>query len=120
MRITYKTTAITLLLFAALTAYAKSLTVTIKSSLVCEMCEENIRDGLIYEKGIKRITFDLEKSEIYVKYNPKQTDLQEIKAKIIALGYTADELKADKKAFEGLPGCCKSKEACEALEKGGS
>lgn len=116
MRNIHKSLSITLFVFMALAVYAKSLTTTIKSSLVCEMCEENIRDGLIYEKGIKRITFDLEKSEIYVKYNPKHINVQEIKEKIVALGYSADEMKADKNAFDQLPGCCKSKEACEALE----
>ena len=117
MRTTYKTLAITLLLFTTITLYAKSLTVAIKSTLVCEMCEEIVRDGLVYEKGIKRITFDLDKSEIYVKYNPKHITIEEIKTKIIGLGYAADEMKADKKAFDQLPGCCKSKEACEALEE---
>lgn len=98
-------------LLIGLVVYAKTQTATIKSSMVCQMCEDNIRNGLIYEKGIKKITFNLDENEIYVKFNPKQTTLEEIKKKITLLGYAADELPADKEAFDALAGCCKTKDA---------
>lgn len=37
----------------------------------------------------------------------KKTDLQAIKEGISMLGYDADEVKANEKAYEKLDGCCK-------------
>ncbi len=106
-------------LLISLVAWAKTEMVTIKSSLVCEMCEDNIRNGLIYEKGIKRVTFDLEKAEVYVKYNPKQINLEKIETLITKIGYDANEKKADPVAFKKLDPCCQSKEKCLEMENHG-
>jgi len=117
MNTTIRNIGIASLLFVSVVAYAKTLTQTIKSTIICTECEDRIRNGLIYEKGIKRVTFDLEAAEINVKYNPKQITLDEIRTKITKLGYDADEMKADKAAFDVLPGCCQVKGKCEDDEK---
>lgn len=36
----------------------------------------------------------------------KKTDEETIKKKITLIGYDADELVADQKAHDALPGCC--------------
>lgn len=105
------------MLLISVVAYAKTVSETIKSSIICGECEDRIRNGLIYEKGVKRINFDLETAEIFVKYNPKQITLEEIRAKITELGYDADEMKADKAAYDVLPGCCQVKGKCLDDEK---
>lgn len=106
-------------LLISLVAWAKSQEATIKSSLVCGMCEDNIRNGLVYEKGIKRVTFDLDKSEVYVKFNPKHISLNEIETLITEIGYDANEKKADPIAFKNLDECCQSKEKCLEMENHG-
>lgn len=100
------------MLLVSIAAFGKTLSETIKSSIVCEECEDRVRNGLIYEKGIKRVTFDLETAEIFVKYNPKQITLDEIRTKITELGYDADDKKANEEAFKALPGCCQAKGKC--------
>jgi copper chaperone CopZ len=50
---------------------------------------------------------DEAKSTITVYYNPKKTNLQEIKTAISKLGYDADDVKADQTAYASLDGCCK-------------
>jgi len=117
MKTTLRNIGILSLLFVSAMAYAKTMTDIIKSSIVCEECEERIRNGLIYEKGIKRVTFDLETSEITVKYNPKQITLDEIRTKITKIGYDADDMKANKEAFNELPGCCQAKGLCDDGDK---
>ncbi|MBI3142223.1 MAG: heavy-metal-associated domain-containing protein [Bacteroidetes bacterium] len=104
-----------MLLGATGQSWAKTANITIKSSMVCGMCEETIRNGLVYEKGIKRVTFDLDKNEIYIKYNPKQIGPDDIRARISALGYDADGVKANETAFKNLDACCQSKDKCEEL-----
>ena len=54
-----------------------------------------------YELDDKAMTFT-------IYYNSKKTTLQAIKKGISKLGYDADEVKADPKAYESLDGCCKA------------
>lgn len=86
---------------------AKSETIVIKSSMVCDMCQDAIRDGLAYVKGIRRVTTDLDNNEITVKYNPKRISAEDIKQEITKIGYAADDMEADEAAYAALPECCK-------------
>ena len=86
-------------------------TITIKSSTVCDMCKERIERELVFEKGIKNVKVDISANTITVKYRTDKTDEQAIKQAISKLGYWADEVAADKDAFDKLPECCK-KEGC--------
>ena len=93
-------------LFTALitiTANAKPVTITIKSTIICDECTERVRNALVYEKGIKKITTDLKTQEIYVKYNPKKIDEATIKKLIAAVGYNADDVKRNETVYEALP-----------------
>ena len=84
----------------------KTETVTIKSSTVCGMCETAIESNLIYEKGVQKVEVDLATSTVAVTYNPRKTDVATLRTALTKLGYAADELSADPKAFAKLPGCC--------------
>ncbi|MCB0736753.1 MAG: heavy-metal-associated domain-containing protein [Bacteroidetes bacterium] len=97
----------------AFAVMAKTETIVIKSSLVCGMCEDAIRDGLAFEKGIKRVSTDVDANEITIKFNPKKISAEDIKHKIAHLGYDADDVKADEHAYEELPACCKKGGSCD-------
>jgi len=86
--------------------------ITVKSSVVCEMCKETIEEGLAYEKGIKRVFVDVEENTIYVKFNEKKLSEGEIKKKITELGYAADDMKPVKEAYDKLHACCQKPGAC--------
>lgn len=100
-----------LFVFVGLNAYSqkkgKVETVVIQTSAECEQCEERIEGGLNYTKGVKFAELDMNTMKLTVKYRPDQISLEEIKKKIASLGYDADEVKADPKALEELPACCK-------------
>lgn len=81
--------------------------IQIKTSLMCKMCKERITNGLIYEKGIKDVTIDIPSKIVTVKYNTKQTTPDQIRTKISKMGYDADQVPGDAKAYEKLPACCK-------------
>jgi hypothetical protein len=59
-------------------------------------------------KGLKMYELDDKAMTFTVYYNAKKTTLQTIKEGISKLGYDADEVKADPKAYENLDGCCKA------------
>jgi periplasmic mercuric ion binding protein len=86
---------------------AKDTTVVIQTSAECEMCEKRIEKALIFEKGIKEVKVDVESGKVIVRYNPSRITLDKIRQLLSKAGYDADDVKADEKAFNKLPECCK-------------
>jgi copper chaperone CopZ len=85
-------------------------TLKIKTSAQCEMCKERIENALAYEKGIVNSNLDLKTKIVTVVYKPSKTNSDKIKMALSQVGYDADDVKADPKAYSKLPACCKKKE----------
>jgi copper chaperone CopZ len=96
-----------LAILTATAAFAKSESATIKTSIQCSMCEKRILKNLPYEKGVKDVKVDVDNKTVWVEFDPTKTDLGKLKAAIAKLGYNADEVARDAKAYEKLPACCK-------------
>ena len=94
-----------LLMFGAVSLYAQTDTVRIKTSAVCEQCKDKIENDLSFEKGVKKVNLDLGTKEVMVVYNTQKTTPAKIAEAITKIGYDADGLKADAKAFKKLPDC---------------
>lgn len=82
-------------------------TVKIKTSAICEMCKATIEKKLAFTKGVTESNLHLDDKVVTVIYNPKKTDVQNIKKSISEAGYDADEVIADEKGYNGLSSCCK-------------
>jgi copper chaperone CopZ len=82
--------------------------ITLKSSIVCEMCKATIEEGLAYTKGVKTTRVDVRNNEIYVKYKPKKITEKEVKEAINELGYVAGDMKPTREQYNDLHGCCKA------------
>jgi copper chaperone CopZ len=87
--------------------YAQSDTVRIKTVAVCEMCKETIEHDLSFVKGVEKSTLDLKANVITVVYDSKKTNPDKIRTEISRSGYDADSVKADPKAVNKLPACCR-------------
>jgi copper chaperone CopZ len=74
------------------------------------MCEETIVAELTMRKGVKKVSFNLETSEVTVTYNSVKTSEDELREAISEIGYSADDVKAAEAAYEKLPNCCKKPE----------
>lgn len=85
----------------------KEETIKIKTSVVCSMCKEKIESNMIYEKGVREVVLDVKSKICTITYKTSKTDALKLKTAITKLGYDADELKADEKAYAKLPACCK-------------
>lgn len=85
----------------------KGTPLIMKTSGQCEMCKDRLETAFAYEKGVYSSSFDIETKEFTVYYNPKKTDPDKIRKAVNAVGYDADDTKADPKAYSKLPGCCK-------------
>jgi mercuric ion binding protein len=105
-----KKTSIIVMLFLTISfvvAQSNSAEVKILTSAVCETCKETLEHYLSFEKGVKTAKLDLDTKFITVVYNPAKTDEQKIRVAVTKIGYDADSLKADPKAYSKLPKCCK-------------
>ncbi|MCX7908419.1 MAG: cation transporter [Ignavibacteria bacterium] len=79
----------------------------IKSSVVCEMCKERIEKQLKKVKGILNVDVILDTKTIKVEFDTTKVSLADIKLTISKIGYDADEVKKDPKAYKKLPKCCR-------------
>lgn len=110
-----KTTVITMLIlligmsgaYARETEKKKVKEIEIKTSAVCSMCKDRIEEYMAYEKGVKEAILDLETKVLTIKYKTQRTTPDELRKAVTKIGYDADDLEADPKAYEKLPACCK-------------
>jgi mercuric ion binding protein len=80
--------------------------VKIKTSAQCDMCKKRIEDGLYSQKGVVEAVLNIETKIITIKYRKNKTSEDELRIYISSLGYSADDVQADKTAYDQLPGCC--------------
>lgn len=98
-------------LFSALEGIAQVDTVKIATSSLCGTCKKKIEHDLSFEKGVKKSEVDIDTKVVTVIYDSKKTNPDKIRMAITKSGYDADSLKADPKAFNRLPDCCKDPDA---------
>jgi copper chaperone CopZ len=67
-------------------------------------------EELLYAKGVKHVEVDLDAGLVHVDLDPRKTDADGVRVALTRIGYQADELPADPKAFNALPGCCQRPE----------
>jgi copper chaperone CopZ len=88
----------------------KKEVVKIKTSAECGMCEKAIEKNLSFEKGVKKVDMDLSTKEVTVTFNPKKTNPESIRKAISNMGYDADNVPANNKAYNKLDKCCQKGE----------
>lgn len=84
----------------------KIATVVIQTSAQCGMCKKTIESGLASLQGVESAVLNLSNKKVRVRYYRNQTNADAIRRKIAAVGYDADTVAADPKAYQALPACC--------------
>ncbi len=82
-------------------------TIKIKTSSQCDECKETIEEALAFEKGVKTAELDVETKIVTVTYKKGKTSPEKIRKAISKVGYDADDVPADLKAYSKLDACCK-------------
>ena len=104
-----------LFMFAGLySADGKFETIKIKTSSQCGECKERIEEALAFEKGVKTAELDVETKIVTVTYKKSKTSPEKIRKAISKVGYDADKVAADPKAYSKLDACCKKPDDPEA------
>ncbi len=81
--------------------------IKIKTSSQCGMCKEAIEKAMAFEKGVKNSELNVESKVVTIKYDATKTTPEKIRLAISKVGYDADDVKADEKAYNKLSPCCK-------------
>jgi cation transport ATPase len=106
-------TLLTLLIAATSFGQSKVATINVKASIYCDHCHQcescwsRMENAVYMEKGIKRVDLDEETKTLKVVYLPSKTSPEKIRKAISRVGFDADDVKADAKAYEKLDPCCK-------------
>lgn len=82
-------------------------TVKILTSAVCGMCKTRIESKVAYEKGVVSVVLDIDTKICTIVYKTEKTDPDKLRQAISKIGYDADTVPANPKAYEKLPACCK-------------
>jgi len=105
-----KTGIILMMVLLTASTYAaggKFETIKIKTSSQCGECKERIEEALAFEKGVKTAELDVETKIVTVTYKKNKTSPEKIRKAISKVGYDADDVAADTKAYSKLDACCK-------------
>ncbi|MFW5645368.1 MAG: heavy-metal-associated domain-containing protein [Bacteroidota bacterium] len=103
-----KKLAFVFLLFIGLTVYSqKTDTLEILTSSQCGMCKDRIEKAMAYERGVTEFELGLSDKILRVVYKPRRTNPDKIRKAVSDIGYDADDVKADERAYSKLPACCK-------------
>ena len=76
-------------------------------TIMCGMCEANIKDAFSSTNGIFKVNVDLDSKSGQVFYASEKVSLAQIETAISNAGYKANEKEAEKSAYDKLPRCCK-------------
>ncbi len=89
-------------------AQSSNDTLRIETSAICGMCKTRLESELGFLRGLKSAALNLDSKLLTVVYNSKKLSPAAIRSKISSLGYRADSVAANPKAFEALPACCQA------------
>ena len=77
------------------------------NTIQCGMCTDKIASGLGKLEGVVKVDVDLEKKIGKVVYKAGVINLGVIEKAIAAIGYDANNIPAEPKAYSELDMCCK-------------
>lgn len=105
--------AFCLIVVQSVAAQGKTETVIIKTPTdcnhckVCETCAQKLETDLYYVRGIKLVTYNEADSTTTIVYKTKLIAPDKIRQEISKLGFDADNIQADPKAYAKRDDCCK-------------
>jgi periplasmic mercuric ion binding protein len=81
-------------------------TVTIKVLGNCDMCKARIEKAAKID-GVSKAEWNKNTKILTLAYDPSVVACDDIQKRIVAVGHDTEKYKADSKAYNSLPGCCK-------------
>lgn len=76
----------------------------------CDMCKNRI-EAAVKSAGAANAGWDSKTKMLSVTYDPSKTNRAAIEKKVALAGHDTEKVRADDKAYNSLPGCCKYERA---------
>ncbi len=73
----------------------------------CGMCESRIEKAAKSVEGVSTANWNQETQMVEVSYDKSKTDIEKIHMAIAKAGHDTEMHKAEEKAYNALPDCCK-------------
>jgi len=73
----------------------------------CEMCKERIEKAAKSVEGVSFASWDMDKQELHMNFDPAKTNIEVVSKVIAAVGHDTDKDKAEQAVYDALPDCCK-------------
>ena len=96
-----------LMILSSSSAMAQADTLYIRTSAQCGTCKRKLERDMSFERGVKKVSLDLDTKQLMVVFQPSKTDPSLLRKAVTVIGYDADSLTALPEAYERLPACCK-------------
>ena len=84
----------------------KSQTVTFQTSAQCGMCKERIEKEMNFVSGVQFAELNMEDMSLTIKFKSKKTTANDLRKRVAAIGYTADDVLPKEEDVKKLPLCC--------------
>ena len=84
----------------------KSQTVTFQTSAQCGMCKERIEKEMNFVSGVQFAELNMEDMSLTIKFKSKKTTADDLRKRVAAIGYTADDVLPKEEDVKKLPLCC--------------
>ena len=94
------------LLFTGAINAQKSQTVVFNTSAQCGMCKERIEEVMNFVPGVKYAELNLKDMSLEIQFNTKKTTADDLRKRVAAIGYTADDVEPKEEDVKKLPLCC--------------
>ncbi len=94
-------------------AESKVAKIKVKASIYCDHCQKcescgkRLENAIYDVKGVKRMDLNLSDNTIDIVYNSEKTSPEKLRAAIANVGFDADDVKGNAKAYETWDDCCK-------------
>lgn len=85
---------------------ALAKTATIKVWGKCDMCKDRI-EKTVKAEGATSADWNTKTNMLTVSIDPAKTNVESLSKKLAAVGHDTEKFKADDKAYNALPMCCK-------------
>jgi Cu(I)/Ag(I) efflux system membrane fusion protein len=82
----------------------------IKVQGLCDMCKDRIEEAAKAVKGVTSATWDQQSKQLHLNFNPSDTSIDAISKAVAKAGHDNEKYKADDKAYDALPECCRYRE----------
>ena len=72
----------------------------------CDLCKARI-EKTVKTEGATSADWNVKTKMLTVTFDPAKTSVDAFGKKLVAVGHDTEKFKADDKAYNALPGCCK-------------